>query len=81
MILSVHVQCIMRMINRVMNGFHMPKYLCSLTLVCLFLGGCNSDAKIYHAKYLDDIFPNSDTEQNFIVKSNFWNRPTCGEIE
>ena len=59
----------------------MSKSLCSLIFLCLCLTGCNRDAEIYHAKYLDDIFPNSDTEQTFIIKSNFWNRPTCDEIE
>ena len=64
-----------------MNRFYMPKYLYSLTLVCLLLTGCSNDMEIYHAKYLDDIFPNSDGQQTFIVKSHFWNRPTCNEIE
>ena len=50
-------------------------------VVCLCLTGCNSDAEIYHTKYLDDIFPNSDGQQTFIIKPNFWNRPTCDEIE
>ena len=59
----------------------MSKSLCSLIILCLCLTGCNNDADIYHAKYLDDIFPNSDKEQTFIIKSNFWNRPTCGKIE
>ena len=59
----------------------MSKSLCSLIFLCLCLTGCNRDADIYHAKYLDDIFPNSDAEQTFIIKSNFWNRPTCDEIE
>ena len=59
----------------------MPKYFYSLSVLCLCLTGCNNDADIYHAKYLDDIFPNSDKEQTFIIKSNFWNRPTCDEIE
>ena len=59
----------------------MSKSLCSLIFLCLCLTGCNRDAEIYHAKYLDDIFPNSDGQQTFIVKSSFWNRPTCSEIE
>jgi len=59
----------------------MPKHLYSLIVICLLLTGCNKDFEIYHAKYLDDIFPNSETEQTFIVKSHFWNRPTCSDIE
>ena len=57
------------------------KSLLNILIVCLYLTGCNHDVEIYHAKYLDDIFPNSNRQQTFIVKSNFWNRPTCGEIE
>ena len=59
----------------------MSKFLCSLIIICLYLTGCNNDTQIYHAKYLDDIFPNTDGQQTFIVKSHFWNRPTCGKIE
>ncbi|MGO2339521.1 MAG: hypothetical protein ACTH5M_02840 [Psychrobacter sp.] len=51
----------------------MPKHLYSLIVTCLLLTGCNEDIDIYHAKYLDDIFPNSDGQQAFIVKSHFWN--------
>ena len=59
----------------------MSKSFYSFLVLCFLLTGCNNDADIYHAKYLDDIFPNSDGQQTFIVKSNFWNRPTCSEIE
>ena len=59
----------------------MSKSFYSFLVLCFLLTGCNNDAEIYHAKYLDDIFPNSDAEQTFIIKSNFWNRPTCDEIE
>ena len=59
----------------------MSKHLYSLIVIFLLLTGCNEDIDIYHAKYLDDIFPNSDGQQTFIVKSHFWNRPTCSDIE
>lgn len=59
----------------------MSKSLCSLLILCLYLTGCENNIEIYHAKYLDDIFPNSDRQQTFIVKSHFWNRPTCSDIE
>ena len=59
----------------------MSKSLYSLLILCLCLTGCNENIDIYHAKYLDDIFPNSKGQQTFIVKSHFWNRPTCSNIE
>ncbi len=48
----------------------MSKSLYSLLIFCLCLTGCNEDIEIYHAKYLDDIFPNSNGQQTFIVKSH-----------
>ena len=59
----------------------MSKSFYSFLVLCFLLTGCNNDAEIYHAKYLDDIFPNSDGQQTFIIKPNFWNRPTCDKIE
>ena len=58
-----------------------PKHLYSLIVTCLLLTRCDKDIDIYHAKYLDAIFPDSENEQTFIIKSHFWNRPTCSNIE
>lgn len=50
-----------------------------LSVVCL--SGCAKEPDIYRAEYLEKIFPDYKNDKTFIIKSNYFNKPTCQYLE
>ena len=58
----------------------MWKLLFSISLLVL-LTSCNKEPTIERAEYLEKIFPNHLGYKTFLVKSNYFNKPSCVYLE
>ena len=58
----------------------MWKLLFSISLLVL-LTSCNKEPTIERAEYLEKIFPNYPGYKTFLVKSNYFNKPSCQYLE
>ncbi|MDH2274561.1 hypothetical protein [Moraxella porci] len=57
-----------------------------LILIILIVGlyvwySHNQEVEIYRAQYLEEIFPGSKSHKTFIIKSNYFNKPSCSYLE
>lgn len=50
-------------------------------LLMTLLMGCQKEPTIERAEYLEKIFPNYKNDKTFLVKSNYFNKPSCHYLQ